>query len=188
MNQIKTVPIRSVIIPRFIHVVDAGSENYIRVQASSDSGKLQLFDTTQPIYRQVLGSISGADQQLRQLGLRGLTHVKFRGHLDAANTLVAIDIVPKRAFVRGSAPVSYGQALTKGFEMTWDEDLQGFDVRAGVYAGMDEKTLFNLLDELRDYVWKNRKSAVIQNHKVERDGGTYTVKPTAAKQSFVDPR
>jgi hypothetical protein len=172
-------------IPRFIHVVESkGDADDLRVQTASDSGKLAVYKVTRAIFAAVLGSTSGSEHEFRNLGLRKLTRVKFRGHV-VAGVLVAVDIVPNRMYTRGAAPVEFGRALSEGFEALWNADISGFDVRSG-YSGMDDKTLYRVLDALRDHTWaKGKNSVVLEGHRIEKvESDLFRIKPLAPKGSF----
>lgn len=173
---------------RFMHVVAASDNAPLRVQAVSDEGKLLTLKCTEPIYRRVLGTRRGEKGERFDLGLRKLTAVKFRGHFDADGLLHSLDIIPNRFFVSGAAPRVAGENSKKGFEIRWDEDLNGFDVwcedpRTGdkvrtTYAGLAERELGILLDALRGATWKNRKSIELEKHRFERvEEGVFRCRP-----------
>lgn len=176
-------------IMRFSHVVMPTDDNkQPRVLGVTEEGKQVAYPCTREIFQRVLGERVEGNPNQYHLGLRQLVHVKFRAHLDEAGVMQALDIVPNRMFTSGAAPSEAGRAAKNGFEVHWDEELQGFDVwkehpETGdkmriAYAGLGEKELADILDELRAYKWGALKNVVISHHKVERrEGGTFRIRP-----------
>lgn len=173
---------------RFMNVVQPAEDGKgpLRVQASGDgNGKLHTVQTNARIFSRVRGTRSD-DNKKFNLGLRGLTRVKFRCHFDSAGIMQAMDLIPNRLFTSGPAPVSAGDARKKGFEVHVDEELNGFDVWSEdkdgepvriAYAGMSEQQLCDVLDAIRSHTWGNKKTATLAGHKVERaDDVTFRVK------------
>lgn len=163
---------------RFIHVVAREEGKPLYVQAVNEDGKLITAKCNEAVYRRVLGERKGEKGTRFHLGLRQLTQVKFRAHFDEKDVIQAVDIVPNRMFVSGAAPRVAGDAIKKGFDIHIDEELEGFDVwsedpRTGdkvrvAYAGLAERELFELLDELRNVSWGTKKSLSILDHKFEK--------------------
>ena len=174
---------------RFMHVVAPKDGAPLRLQAVSEDGKLITAKCSEPIYQRVLGERRSENGSKIHLGLRQLTRVKFRAHIDENDTIVALDLIPNRMFVSGAAPRAAGDAIKKGFDIHIDEDLNGFDVwsedaqtgdpiRVG-YAGLSERDLCTILDDLRAASWGNKKTLVLGDHKFERvEDGVIRCRPT----------
>lgn len=182
--------VRSVIIPRILHVVTPklGAAERHMVTAS-DGGPLTTYLITPGIYKAVLGGRSGDRNQFSDLGLRGLANVVFRAQITSEELVVGLDILPKRMPTRGAAPVDSGKALTEGFLITRREDIEGFHVPT-VHSGMDLATLTDLLDALRERVWKAQTSNVtLGGYRVERvEPNVFRAKVIAPKGVFSDAR
>lgn len=196
-NEVKkathVVPIEKMVVERFINVVmrDGGDPKApYALQAVGPMGKLLTLRALPTIWKRVLGTIDDTGNK-KHLGLRNLADVKFVLHLtqpeDATTklkTIVGVDIIPRRMHISGAAPVSWAAAKTKGFSLTWDEELKGFDTlneieeRREAYVGMTERQLYDVMDGIRDKKpWGAASTQTIAQHKVTKDGLVYTVRP-----------
>lgn len=173
---------------RFMHVAVSAEGEPLRVQAVSESGKLVTAKCNEAIYKRVLGERKGERGERFNLGLRKLTQVNFRAHYDDAGVIQALDIVPARSFVSGAAPRVAGDAIKKGFDIHFDEDLNGYDIwsedpRSGdkvraTYAGLSDRGLENILDSLRKANWGSKNSITIDNHRFEKvEEGVFRCRP-----------
>jgi hypothetical protein len=176
------------IFARFVHVASKPDATPLRLQAVSEQGKLITAKCKANVYKRVLGERHGEKGNLFNLGLRNLTQVQFRAHYDQNDEICAIDIVPNRYFLSGAAPRVAGDNSKKGFDIHVDEDLNGFDVWSEdpntgekvrvAYAGLSDKQLYALLDELRKITWGNKSTVTVENHKFEKvEEGRIRCKP-----------
>jgi hypothetical protein len=194
-------PLTQVLIERFIGVImrpaSASESVPYLLQAVGERGRLLTLRATQSIWESVLGTFDESTNK-KNLGLRQLADVKFLLHTRAAPAaqtefrqpeIVAVDIVPRRMHLTGALPVSWGEAKTKGFTLTWVEALQGFDTlnedgdeepRRGVYGGMTERKLYDVLAGVRAANWKDAATVVVDGHRITKDGDTYRVRPPQA--------
>lgn len=175
----KSKKLESVVLyERFMHVVALADGERPRVQAVSEDGQLVTAQCNETIYRRVLGVRLDEQSHRFHLGLRQMTKVKFRAHLDGDGVIQALDIIPNRMFVSGAAPRLSGENTRKGFTIHIDEELDGFDVwtedpRDGekyrvAYAGLSERELCDLLDALRAANWGSKKTLTLLDHKFEK--------------------
>lgn len=157
-------------------------------QAVGEGGLLITSKCTQPIYSRILGERNPNTPTAYGLGLRQLVHVRFRALYDKDDVVVGLDIIPNRMFTSGAAPAAAGVASRRGFDVHWDEEINGFDVRTEhpvtgepmriAYAGMSETQLCDLLDLLRDHDWGSRKLATLMDHRIDKqEDGSFKVKP-----------
>jgi hypothetical protein len=163
---------------RFVHVVAPKEGEPRRIQAVSENGKLVTARCSEAIFKRVLGERRGEKGERFHLGLRQLTHVQFRAHYDDKDIIQALDIIPNRMFVSGAAPRAAGDAMKKGFDIHIDDDLNGFDVwsedsNSGeklrvAYAGLSERELCELLDDLRDCTWGSKRTQTLGKHRFEK--------------------
>jgi hypothetical protein len=188
-----STPVEKLVIERFINVVMRDSNDAkapYALQAVGPMGKLLTLRAKPSIWKRVLGTIDESGNK-KHLGLRNLADVKFVLHLTPPadnttklKTIVGVDIVPRRMHISGATPVSWGAAKTKGFNVTWDDELQGFDTlneeeeRREAYAGMTERQLYDVMDGIRDEKsWGSASTKTIAHHKVTKDGVVYNVRP-----------
>lgn len=193
-TQPKKEKLTKMVIERFITVVmrdaDAPDKVPYALQATGLMGKLLTLHATPDIWKRVLGTMEETAVSTRKnLGLRQLADVRFVLHLEAPKEpykhqkIVGVDIVPRRMHMSGATPVSWGDAKKKGFTLTWDDELNGFDTldekeeRRGAYAGMTERELYDVMDAVRGATWGTSSTQTLSGHKVTKDGITYTVKP-----------
>lgn len=169
---------KSEVYARFMHVVSHTEGRPFYVQAISEDGRLLTVKCAENIYRRVLGTRSGERGTQFHLGLRQLTQVKFYAHFDLKGYLCSLDIIPARMFVSGAAPRAAGDAAKKGFDLHFDETINGYDIwmedpRSGekvraAYAGLAERDLLNLLNRLREADWEDKKVINLEDHRFEK--------------------
>jgi hypothetical protein len=193
-TQPKKDRLTKLVVERFITVImrDSTAPDNVpyALQVNGQMGKLLTFHATPEIWKRVLGTMEETAVSTRKnLGLRQLADVRFALHLEDAKApskcqkIVGIDIIPRRMHPSGAAPVSWGDAKKKGFIITWDEEINGFDTldekeeRRGAYAGMTERELSDVLDAVRGADWKTSSTQTLSGHKVTKDGFSYLVKP-----------
>jgi len=173
-----------------------GAARYF-IQAVYGDGEMKTLPATRAIWEKVRGTRSGDQKQKTDLGIRKLSACDYLLHFDKDNVIVGIDLIPSRFFVRGASPLASRDAVRKGFLLLWDEDLNGFELknenlsdrdresndffRVG-YLGLTQRSLLNLLKEIREAGLTSGKvkSAVIAHHKVSIvEENTLRVIPTA---------
>jgi hypothetical protein len=182
--------VRTVQLSRIMHVVSPAEGDPTRrfqgvLNDGATRGKLEVFRCTQSIWEQIYGTRT---EKSVDYGIRSKFDSQFLLRFANLNpeekeaggkpvlTVVGIDMIPSRSYVRGAAPVEYLENRKNGFEVEYREELGGFVVEK-TYAGLDQRGLLDIIGAIRAHDG-DRNSFTHNKHRIEkRDSVTWKVTP-----------
>lgn len=172
----------------------------LHIQAAADDGRLDFIEVNKKIFGAVLGTrreVENGGGESLSLGIRNRSRASY-GLLIRDGVCVGIDLLPAKYFATGTIPRVSAEATRSGFEIVWEDDHEGFDIRNEDADGNNyrlasiratESDMVELMRGMRKHLKSTKTTHTVGSFRVRKlEDGRFRVQPVAGPDVSRVPR